>query len=187
MEFFRLFFDHLAWIEHRFLRSIRDSMKAGNLCGMMRGVGGLRKSIYQSWFAKRLGLGLELLCWRFQEFRKGFSRKRPALFKSGQWHFLQHNSLVHNSILVTDYLTKTIPYPPYSTYLIPCDFLLFPKLRGCPYDTRRWKRLRRRTLARSHNRISMGPCRSCWNGTTSVLQPEEIILKGTSVSCVYYQ
>ena len=27
----------------------------------------------------------------------------------------------------------------------------------------------------------MGPCRSCWNGTTSALQPEEITLKGTRV------
>ena len=30
----------------------------------------------------------------------------------------------------------------------------------------------------------MGPSRSCWNGTTSALQPEEITLKGTSFMCV---
>ena len=41
-----------------------------------------------------------------REFRKGLCRKRPALFKSGQWHFHQDNASVHNSILVTDYLTK---------------------------------------------------------------------------------
>ncbi len=35
-----------------------------------------------------------------------FHRKRPALFKSGQWHFHQNNAPVHNSILVTDNLTK---------------------------------------------------------------------------------
>ena len=29
--------------------------------------------------------------------------------------------------------------------------------------------------------------RSCWNGKTSALQLEEITLKGTRVSCVYYQ
>ena len=52
---------------------------------------------------------------------------------------------------------------------------------------RRWKRLWRRSLTRSHKRTSMGPCRSCWNDTTSALQPEEITLKGTRVSCVYYQ
>ena len=73
------------------------------------------------------------------EFSKRFRRKRPALFKSDQWHFHQDNTLVHNSILVTDYLTKmgikTLPHPPYSPDLAPCDFWLFPKLRGCRYQT----------------------------------------------------
>ena len=39
------------------------------------------------------------------EFRKRFRRKRPTFFKSSQWHFHQDNAPVHNSILVTDYLT----------------------------------------------------------------------------------
>ena len=30
---------------------------------------------------------------------------------------------------------KTVPYPPYCPDLAPCDFLLFPKLRGCRYET----------------------------------------------------
>ena len=30
---------------------------------------------------------------------------------------------------------KTVPQPPYSPYLGPCDFWLFPKLRGCRYET----------------------------------------------------
>ena len=78
-----------------------------------------------------------------REFRKGFCPKRPAVFKSGQWHFHQDNASVHNSILVTDYLTKmgikTVPQPPYSPDLAPCDFCLFPnhkeKLRGYRYET----------------------------------------------------
>ena len=41
--------------------------------------------------------------------------------------------------LVTDYLTKigikTVPHPPYSPDLAPCDFWLFLKLRGCRYET----------------------------------------------------
>ena len=52
---------------------------------------------------------------------------------------------------------------------------------------RRWKRLWRRSFTHSHKRTSMGPSRSCWNGTTSALQPEEITSKGTRVSRVYYQ
>ena len=46
---------------------------------------------------------------------------------------------IHKSILVTDYLTKmgikTVPQPPYRPDLAPCDFWLFPKLRGCRYET----------------------------------------------------
>ena len=52
---------------------------------------------------------------------------------------------------------------------------------------RRWERLWRRSLTRSHKRTSMGFSSCCWNGTTSVLHPEEITSKGTRVSCVYYQ
>ena len=69
---------------------------------------------------------------------KRFLGKRPALFKSGQWHFHQDNALVHNFILVTDYLTemgtKTVPLPPYSPDLALCNFWLFPMVRGCRYE-----------------------------------------------------
>ena len=62
----------------------------------------------------------------------------PALFKSGQWHFHRDNTPVRNSILVTDSLTKmgikTLPQPPYSPDVGPCDFWLFPKVRGCRYE-----------------------------------------------------
>ena len=30
---------------------------------------------------------------------------------------------------------KTIPRPPYSPDLAPCDFCLFPQLTGCRYET----------------------------------------------------
>ena len=72
MECFRLLLEHLAWIEHQFLCGIRDSRKAGSLWGMMRGVGGVGKSIHQSWLAKGLGLGL--LCWGF----KGVQEEIPS-------------------------------------------------------------------------------------------------------------
>ena len=72
MQCFRLLLEHLAWIEPQFLSGIRDSRKTGSLWGMMRGVVGVRKSIHQSWLAKRLGLGL--LCWGF----KGVQEEIPS-------------------------------------------------------------------------------------------------------------
>ena len=69
-----LYIDHLAWIEHQFLSGIRDSRKARSLWGMMRAVGGVRKSIHHSWLAKGLGLGLGLLCCGF----KGVQEEIPS-------------------------------------------------------------------------------------------------------------
>ena len=74
-----------------------------------------------------------------REFRKRFLGKRPSLFKSGQWNFQQDNAPVHNSIIVIDNFTKmgikTAPHRPHRPDLTPCDFWLFPKLRGCRYET----------------------------------------------------
>ena len=55
------------------------------------------------------------------------------------WYLHQDNVPVHNSILVTDYFTKmgvkTVRHPPYSLDIAPSDICLFPKLRGCRYET----------------------------------------------------
>ena len=185
MECFRLLFNYLAWIEHQFLGGIRDSRKAGRLWGMMRGVGSVRKSIHQSWLAKGLGLGLP--CWGFREFGLIFRRKRPALFKLGQWHFHQDNAPVHNPIIFTDYLIK-MGINTVSQTLLPVTFGYSLSSEAVVMrQLRKGKRLWRRSLTRSNKRTSIRPSRSCWNGATSLLQPEEITSKGTIVSCVFYQ
>ena len=117
---------------------------------------------------------------------------RPALFKSDQWHFHQDNAPVNNSILATDYLTKmaikTVPQPSHSPDLAPYDFWLFPKLRVCRYETiEEMKEAMTKVIDTLTQEDFHGPSRSCWNNTTSALQPEEITSKGNRVSCVYYQ
>ena len=94
MECFRLLLNHLAWIEHQFLSDIKDSRKAGSLWGMMRGVGGVRKSIHQSWLAKGLRLGL--LCWGFKGVQEEIPREEASTlqiesvaFPAGQCTSLQ--------------------------------------------------------------------------------------------------
>ena len=85
MECFRVLFDHLAWVEHQFLSGIRDSRKAGGLTGMMRGVGGVKKSEHQSWSAKGLGLGL--LCWGFKGVQKEIPWEESTTLQIGSVAF----------------------------------------------------------------------------------------------------
>ena len=129
--------EHLAWIEYQFLCGIRDSRKARRLWGMMRGVGGVRKSEHQSCLAKGLGIGLGLLFWGFKGVQEEIPSEEASTIQISQWHFQQDNAPVHNSIPVTDYLTKiginTVPQPPYNPDLALSDFWLFPKLRDCCY------------------------------------------------------
>ena len=130
MECFRLLFDHLAWIEHQFFewhkrfKEGRESVRDDEKCGRSKEVN-TPQLIGQTVRAR--------VKWIQEEIPS------EEASKSGQWHFHQDNTSVHNSILVTDYLSKmgikTVPHPPYSRDLTPCDFWLFPKLRGCRYET----------------------------------------------------
>ena len=165
MECFRLLFDHLAWIEHQFLSGIRDSRK----------VGGVSKSIHQSWLAKRLGFGL--LCWCI----KGVQEK--ILSEKGQHSSNRVSGIstrtMHQS--TTPSLSQTIwPRRASTQFLsLPIVQTLLPVIFAYSLSSqavvmrqlRRWKSLWRRSLTRSHKRTSMRPYRSCWNGTTGALQP----------------
>ena len=81
-----------------------------------------------------------ILWWGFKGVQEEIPREEASTLQIG---YHQGNVPVHNSILVTDYLTKmgikTVPHPPYSPDLAPCDFCLFPKLkeklRGCRFET----------------------------------------------------
>ena len=173
MKCFRLLFDHLVWIVHGFLSVIRDSRKARSLWGMMRGVGGVRKSIDQSWLAK--GLGLELLCWGF----KGVQEEIP----SEEANTLQ----IRSETFPPRWASRQFLSLPIVQTLVPVTFAYSLSSEAVVMrQLRRWNTLWRMSLTCSHKRTSMGPSRSCWNGT-SALQSEEINSKGTRVSCVYYQ
>ena len=107
--------------------------KAGSLWGMMRGVGGVGKSIHQSWLAKRLGLGL--LCWGFKEVQVEIPREEASTlqiasvaFSPGQCTSPQLHPC-HRLFDQDGYQDSS-----YRSDLAPGDFWLFPKLRGCRYE-----------------------------------------------------
>ena len=166
IECFRLLLGHLGWNEHQFLSGIRDS----SMWGMMRGVGGVRKSEHQSWLAKVLGLGL--LCWGFKGVQEEIPREEASTLQIGSVAFPPSRQFVTLPIVQTLFLVTF-------GYSLSSEAVVIRQLR-------RWKRLWRRSLTCWHKMTSMESYRSCWNGTTSALQPEEITSKGTRVSCVYY-
>ena len=89
--------------------------------------------IYMHWVPIGQTVNKEYYIEVLREFRKRFRRKRPALFKSGQWHFQQDNAPVHNSILVTDYLPRWVSKQfhtlPIVQTLLPVTFSYSPSSR----------------------------------------------------------
>ena len=129
------------------LSGIRNSRKGGSLWGMMRGVGGVRKSIQQSWSAKSLGLGL--LCWVFN----GVQEEIPAEEAST----LQIRSVAF-SPGYTPSLSQTI-WPRWASIQflsLPIVQTLLPVTFGHYLSSeavvmrqlKRWKKLGRRSLTR---------------------------------------
>ena len=120
-----------------FVNSIRVSRKAGSLWRIMRGVGGVRKSEHHSCSAKGLGLGL--LCWGFKGVQQEIPSEEASTLQIGSEAFPTEQctrpQLHPCHKLLTKMGIKTVPQPPYSPDVGPCDFCLFPKLRGCRYET----------------------------------------------------
>ena len=173
MECFRLLLEHLAWIEHQSLSGIRDSRKAVSLWGMMRGMGGVRKSIHQSWLAKGLGLGL--ICWGFKGVqeeipleRDQHSSKRVSVITTRTMHQTTTPSL--SQTIWPRWTSRQFLSLPIVQTMLPGTFAYSLSSEAVVMrQLRRWKRLWWRSLIRSHKRTSMEPSRSWWNGTTSAL------------------
>ena len=77
--------------------------------------------------------------------------------------------------------TKIVPQPPYSAALVPSDFWLFPKLRGCYYERiKEMKEAVTKVIDTLTQEDFHWAFQKFWNGI-SALQPEEITSKGTRV------
>ena len=159
MEFFRLLLKHLAWIKHQFLSGKRDSRKAGSLWGIMRGVGGVRKSIHQSWGFK--GFQEEI-----PSEETSTLQIRSVAFPAGQCTSPQLHRChrLFEQDWHQDSSSASLSSRPCSVtfaYFLSSEAVIMRQLR-------RWKRLWWRSLICSHKRTSLGPSRSCWNGTSAL-------------------
>jgi histone-lysine N-methyltransferase SETMAR len=67
-----------------------------------------------------------------ERIRKRVQRVRKDI--AGDWVLHHDNSPVHTALSIREFLAKknipTLPHPPYSSHLAPCDCYLFPKLKS---------------------------------------------------------
>ena len=114
---------------------------------MMRGVGGVRKSIHQTWLPKGLGWGL--LCWGFKEVQEEIPSEEASTlqigsvaFRPGQWTSPQLHPC-HRLFDQDGHQDSSSP----SLYSIPCSPWLWGSWGAVVMrELRKWKRLWRREL-----------------------------------------
>ena len=137
------------------------------------------------------GLGLGLLCWGFKGVQEEIPSEEASTLQIGSVACISTRTMDQST---TPSFSQTI-WPRWASrqfFILPIVQTLLPVTFGYSLSSeavvmrqlRRWKRLWRRSLTRSHKRTFLEPPRSCWNGRTSALQPEEITSKGTIVSYV---
>ena len=114
---------------HKRFKEGRESVRHNERCGRSKEVN----------TPELKGKSLGLLCWVFKGVQEKIPREEASTLQIGSVHFHLDNAPVYNTIIVTDYLTKmcikTVTHPLYCPDLIPCDFCLFPNLRGCHCET----------------------------------------------------
>ena len=82
---------------------------------------------------------------------------------------------------------KTVPHPPYSPELDPCDFCLFPKLRGCRYETTEEKKEAVTKVIDTLTQDNFqGAFQKLLERYNKSIAAGGDYFEGTRVSCVYY-
>ena len=127
-----------------------------------------------------------------REFMKRFRRKRPATVEtaSGISTWTMHQSTFQSLSLTIwpRWASKTVPHLPIVQTLLPGTFGCYLSSEAVVMrQLRRWKRLWRRSLTRSHKMSSMGPSRNFLERYKKCIAAGGDYFEGTRVLCVYYQ
>ena len=114
---------------HKRFKEGRESVRDDEMCGRS-------KEVNTPELAKALGLGL--LCWGFKEVQGEIPSEEASTLQIGSVAFPpgQYTSpQIHPCHRLFDQDRHQDSFsPPYSPDLAPCDFWLFPKLRGYRYE-----------------------------------------------------
>ena len=152
---------------------------------MMRGVGGVRKSIDQSCLVKGLGLGL--LCLGFKGVQLEIQSEEMRTLQISTRIIHQSTSPSLSKTILPRWASRQFLTLPIVQTLLPVILRIYLVQRLSLWNN--WgNEMAVTKVIDTHTQEDFhGPSRSCWNGRTSALQPEEITSKGTKISCVYYQ
>ena len=83
---------------------------------------------------------------------------------------------------------KTVPHSSYTPDVVPCDFCLFPKLRGCHYETiEEMKEAVTKVIDKLTKEDFHGALPKLLERYNKCIAAGEDYFEGTRVSCVYYQ
>jgi len=93
----------------------------------------VRGIVHREFIPPGLTVNQEFYLEILRRLRENVRRKRPELWRSGDWFLHHDNAPAHTALSVTRYLASlgwtVVPLPPYSQDLAPCDFFLFPTMR----------------------------------------------------------
>ena len=103
----------------------------------------IRGVVHREFVPQGQTVNAEFYCTILKRLREDIRRKRPELWRDGNWVLHHDNAPAHSALKTREFFgcTNTIvaPHPPYSPDLAPCDFFLFPKmkfkLKGRRFDT----------------------------------------------------
>ena len=119
--------------------------------------------------------------------------KRRELWETKSWLLHHDNAPAHNALSIRQFLAENniavLEQPPYSPDLAPCDFFLFPKLKGVIKGTRFQDSKAITTAVTKELRAipmeSFQKCIEAWRQRLEkCIRVKEITLKGTS--CNFY-
>jgi len=89
----------------------------------------VRRIVHRKFIPPGLTVNQEFYLEVLSRMRENVRRKRPELWRLGDWFLHHDNTPAHIALSVTRYLASLgwtfVPHPPHSLDLAPCDFFLF--------------------------------------------------------------
>jgi len=93
----------------------------------------IRGIVHHEFVPQGQTVNAQFYCSVLRRLRENIRRKRPELWRAGNWLLHDDNAPSHRALATREFLAHnnvtTFPHPPYSPDLAPCDFFLFPKMK----------------------------------------------------------